>query len=1052
MTRFVHLHTHSHYSLLDGLAKIDDLVERAKALGMNALALTDHGNLYGAIEFYKKAHAAGIKPIMGIEAYIEPERTDTKKKNYYHLILLAKNNTGWRNLMKLVTRANLHNFYYKPRMKKAWLKEKSEGLICLSACLAGEVAQLLMADQYETAKEAALTYQEIFGKGNYFLEIGHHPGIPVSGPTMEKIKKLARETGIGLVATKDIHYARPEDTDYHDILLAVQTGNKLDDPDRLTLKNDNFSMSSPEEIAADFPDTPEAITNTQVIADQCEVWLDLKATLLPKYDLPKDKTAIQYLRELVLKHAPRRYPEITPAVKERIDYELAVVEKTGFADYFLIVQDMVNWAKDRGIVVGPGRGSAAGSIISYILRITDIDPIKYQLLFERFLNPDRIQMPDIDIDFSDIRREEVMGYLREKYGEEHVAQIITFGTMAARAAIRDVGRALGISYGFCDQLAKLIPFNNNIDEALKIPELQNFYKTNADAKRILDAAKHFEGVVRHASVHACGTVIAPEKITNFVPLQRAPQGDTTIITQFEMHSIEALGLLKMDLLGLKNLTIIEETLRLIKALEGKEIDIDQIPLNDQKTFELLQRADTVGVFQLESAGMQRYLKELKPTELEDIIAMVSLYRPGPMELIPSYIARKHGREKVAYLHPRLEPILKNTYGIGVYQEQMMRIASDLAGYSLSEADTLRKAIGKKIKVLLDEQEEKLVSGMIKNGIDAKTAKQIWELFPPFARYGFNRSHGACYAMIAYRTAYLKANYPEEFMTALLNADSGDTDRIAFLVQEAGKSKIQVLPPDINRSSIQFAPEGKNIRFGLAAVKNVGEAIVRAVIEERERNGPFESLATLLERVQHKDLNKKSVESLAKCGALDSLGVERKAIIDNIEAVVRFASAIRKNENSNQGGLFATAVSQNALKLEAVTPATPAERLEWEKELLGLYISDHPLNQFREKLAGTNIRPIKDVLANYARLQQDDLGIAGVISSIKRFTTKKGDPMLFCRVEDLSAVIEVIVFQDAFGTDPNLWRENKLIRLHGRLTDRNGEVKIICKNASELRAA
>ena len=1048
MPRFVHLHTHTHYSLLDGLAKIDDLVNRVKELQMHAVAVTDHGNLYGAIEFYEKAKAAGIKPILGVEAYIEPEGPTPTEKRYYHLILLAKNNTGWKNLIKLVTRANLENFYYKPRMKKEWLEERGEGLICLSACLTGEVSQLILNHRLAEAEALALEYNKIFGPGNYFLEIGYHPNIKEVAYVNEELIKLSRKTGIGLVATQDIHYVQKEDAKYHDILLAVQTGSKLDDPDRLTLKSDDFSITSPEEMIEAFRQTPEAITNTVVIADQCDVQIELGKILLPKFNLPNGKDSNDFLRELVLKNAPARYSEITDRIKNRIEYELSIVKKTGFADYFLIVADMVNWAKDRKIVVGPGRGSAAGSIISYILRITDIDPIKYELIFERFLNPDRNQMPDIDLDLSDIRRDEVMGYLREKYGDKHVAQIITFGTMAARAAIRDVGRAMGINYGFCDQLAKLIPFNVNIDGALKIPEVANFYKNNPDAKRILDAARHFEGVARHVSVHACGTVIAPEKITNFAPLQRAPQDPNTIITQFEMHSIEDLGLLKMDLLGLKTLTIIEETIRLVKDLTGEIIEINNIPLDDEKTFALLQHPDTVGVFQLESSGMQRYLKELKPTELEDIIAMVSLYRPGPMELIPSYIARKHGREKISYLHPRLEPILKNTYGIGIYQEQMMKIASDLAGYTLSEADTLRKAIGKKIKSLLDEQEEKLISGMVKNGIDQRTAKKIWELFPPFARYGFNRSHAACYAMIAYRTAYLKANYPIEFMTALLNADSGDTDRISFLVREAKKMKIEVLPPDINKSAASFTPDRGNIRFGLTAIKNVGKNIVQAIIDERERGGPFESFVSFIKRVLHKDLNKKSLESLAKCGALDSLGIERKAIIDNIDQIIKFVSALKKNQNNSQGGLFGDVVSKNALNLKCDAPATSKERLNWEKELLGLYISDHPLNQYKELLAQTKITPIAEILKSGAD-RSGSLGIAGILSNIKHIVTKKGDPMIFAKVQDLSGIIEILVFSDVLKQNSKLWEENSLIRASGRLTERNGELKMVCQTASAL---
>src|SRR3989344_1127639 len=772
MPKFTHLHTHSHYSLLDGLAKIPDLINRTKELGMDSLALTDHGVLYGAVEFYKAAKKAGIKPILGVEAYVAPRDRFSKEasEKYYHLILLCENNTGWQNLIQLVSKAHTEGFYYKPRIDKDLLKKHHEGLIGLSACLAGEVNRSLSAGRFEDAKRIALEYEDIMGKGNFFLEIGHHPNIPDVGKIRDDIARLSKATGIPLVATQDIHYARPDDAEYHDILLAVQTGNKTSDDDRLSLRADNFSLNSPEEMAENFKDLPEAIENTAKIAERCVTELKLGTVILPDFPKPDGKTANDYIRKLSHERMVNRFPKEkqTEEVLKRLEYELGVIEKTGFADYFLIVADMVNWAKNHGIAVGPGRGSAAGSLVSYILGITDIDPLQYGLLFERFLNPERIQMPDVDMDFADARRDEVLAYLKEKYGADHVAQIITFGTMAARAAIRDAGRAMGFSYSFCDQIAKLIPFNPTqgmkegwLKECLeKVIELKSLYDHNEDAKRLINVAMHLEGVVRHASVHACGTVISKEPLANYLPLQLAPQDKTNIITQFEMHSVEDLGLLKMDLLGLKNLTIIEETIRLIKETKDVVVKIDQIPLDDKATFELLRAGDTTGVFQLEGSGMRRYLKDLGPTEVEDIIAMISLYRPGPMDLIPSFIKRKHGIEKITYLHPRLEPILKKTYGIGVYQEQMMQIARDLAGFTLPEADTLRKAIGKKIKSLLAEQQEKLINGMQANGIPAHTAQQIWELFPPFARYGFNKSHAACYAIIGYRTAYLKAHYRE----------------------------------------------------------------------------------------------------------------------------------------------------------------------------------------------------------------------------------------------------------------------------------------------------
>ncbi len=946
MSKFTHLHTHSHYSLLDGLAKIDDLVLRAKELGMDSLALTDHGALYGAVEFYKKAIKAGIKPILGVEAYIAPRDRFSKEtgEKYYHLILLAKNNTGWKNLITLVTKANLEGFYYKPRMDKDLLRAHHEGLIALSGCYSSELAQAILNNQ--DPEKIISEYKEIFGPENYFLEIGSHPNF--SPQKHEKLwnalRELSKKTNTPLAATQDIHYALQSDAEYHDVLLAVQTGSRLTDDDRLTLKADDFSMTSPEQMADTFKEIPEAVEHTAKIAEQCNVTLELGVIPLPHSPKPDEKTANNYLRELVDERLKNRFADdaITQETKDRLKYEMDVIGKTGFADYFLIVQDLINWAKSHGIAVGPGRGSAAGSLVSYVLGITDVNPLAYGLLFERFLNPERIQMPDIDIDFADTRRDEVLAYAREKYGEDRVVQIITFGTMAARAAIRDAGRAMGLPYDFCDRLAKLIPIHLKLADAIKqVDELGELYKTDLNAKKVLDTAQHLEGVARHASVHACGTVISEKPLTEYVPLQFAPQDKTIIITQFEMHSIEDLGLLKIDLLGLKNLTIIENAVRLIQEQKGKTIKISDIPMHDLQTFDLLQKGETTGVFQFESSGMRRYMKEIHPTEFEDLVALVALYRPGPMELIPSFIKRKHGEEKITYLHPRLEPILQGTYGIGVYQEQMMRIARDLAGYTLPEADTLRKAIGKKIKSLLNEQKEKLTNGMIANGIPKKTAEAIWELFPPFARYGFNKSHAVAYAMIGYETAYLKAHYPEEFMASLLNSDVNDIERIAFLVNEAKQAKIDILPPDINKSFVQFVPEdergvsGSQIRFGILAIKNVGAQIATAIIEERIARGPFKGFSDFLCRVQHKDLNKKSLESLAKAGAFDLLGIERNQAIQNLDEILRFSGIVKKSGlTENSHSLFGSSMSTASLKLKDFPPATPEEKLRWEKELLG----------------------------------------------------------------------------------------------------------------------
>ena len=1057
MATFTHLHTHSHYSLLDGLGKIDDLLGEAKALGMDSLAITDHGNLYGAIEFYKKAKKAGIKPILGVEAYIAP-RSHAQKQNgidekYHHLILLAKDKAGWKNLIQLVTTAYLDGFYYKPRMDKEMLRKYHEGLIAISGCINGEIPKHLLKGDLAAAEQSALEHLDIFGKEHFYLEIGHHPGIPDVTRANKLLKELSAKTGIPLVATQDVHYVKKSDAEYHDILLAVQTGSRVTDSERLTLKDDDFSLRSPEDMAELFKDCPEAIENTQKIAAMCMLELELGKIQLPKFDVPDNETPNSFLRNLIYEKAPARYPDLGDSIKARIEYEIGVIEKMGFADYFLIVQDFVNWAKDHGIVVGPGRGSAAGSIVAYILNITDIDPIKYDLLFERFLNPERIQMPDIDIDFADTRRDEVFGYLQEKYGKNRVAHIITFGTMAARAAIRDAGRAMGIGYGFCDQLAKLIPFNADLEKALaEVPELKTMSDTNEDAKRLLEAAKHLEGVARHASVHACGTVIAKLPLTEYMPIQNAPQDDSIVVTQFEMHSVEDLGLLKMDLLGLKNLTIIEDTLRLVEDIHSAKINISAIPLDDKPTFALLQAGDTTGVFQLESSGMRRYLKELKPSELEDIIAMVSLYRPGPMELIPQYIARKFGREKVTYLHPLLEPVMKKTYGIMIYQEQLMAGARALSGLTLAEADTLRKAVGKKIKQLLQEQKAKIINGAVSNGVRKETAEQFWTLIEPFDRYGFNRSHGACYAMIAYRTAYLRAHYPVEFYTSLMNSDSGDIERIAVLITDAKKAGIPVLPPDVNKSSARFAPEGTSIRFGLLAIKNVGAKIVDAIVAERQKGGPFATIVDLIERVSHKDLNKKSLESLLKSGALASLNIERNLGLTNLDDIVKIASNLRKSQNSTQSSLFGTSkASAGALKLKPCTPATAQERLAWEKELLGLYVSDHPLNSYKDKIKKYEVTDIKALLVpttdEYELVKKRK--VAGIISKVQKITTKMGQPMAFVKMEDFNNAIEILIFADTLEKTLPMWEENKVVLVSGKMSWRGGEPKLICDTVKEL---
>ncbi len=1062
MAKFVHLHTHSHYSLLDGLAKIDDLVNEAVRLEMPALALTDHGSLYGAIEFYKKAKAAGIKPIIGVEAYIAKRSLYEKETGIddkrYHLILLAQNNEGYQNLLKLVTISNLEGFYYKPRLDKETIRKYSKGLICLSACLSGEISRAFLANDPERAENLVAEYQEIFGKDNFFLEIEHHPGIPNHTKIQKELVKLAEKTGAGLVAAQDIHYIKPEDAEAQDILLAVQTNNKISDEERLTMKGDDFSFRSEEEMAEFFKDNPEAIENAAKIADRCNVEIKLGEIQLPHFDVPNGENLNSYLEKFCRQGLKQRYGENIPEeIEKRLKYELSVIEKAGFASYFLIVQDFVNWAKENKIVVGPGRGSAAGSLVSYVLNITDIDPLKYNLLFERFLNPDRISMPDIDLDFADTRRDEVVEYLSRKYGTDHVAQIITFGTMASRAAIRDSGRALGLSYAFCDETAKLIPFGFSLKKALEnVSELKTSYNTNPDAKKLLDMARKLEGVARHASVHACGIVITKNPLSESIPLQYAiSKGEEgikrqIIITQYEMHAIEDLGLLKMDLLGLRNLSIIETAIKLIEQTRQKNINVENLEPDDPEVFKNLAAGHTISVFQLEGAGMTHYLKELKPTNIEDIIAMISLYRPGPLEMgmVPKYIARKHGKEKVTYLHSKLEPILKNTYGIMIYQEQLMQMARDVAGFTMPEADTLRKAVGKKIKKLMAEQKEKFIKGATANTGSKKLGESLWELIEPFQGYGFNRSHAAAYATIAYQTAYLKTHYPLEFMTAAMAAEEKDVDQISLLVKECERLKIKVLGPDINVSMQSFtATEPSSIRFGLRAIKNVGHNIVEAVANERTKNGPFRSLADLLERVQNKDLNKKSLEALAKSGALDSLA-ERNAIIQNMDEILEYHKESSRTSNKNQVSLFSLIENKTnlpGLKLKESPAATPEEKLRWEKELLGLYVSGHPLEKFKEAF-NNHKTPISEI----KKMENGATAVAaGMVEEIKKIITKKGEPMIFVKLADFTDSLEVVIFPRMLLAFSHLFQIGNCIIIKGKISSRNGTPGLIADEIKRL---
>jgi len=1057
--KFTHLHVHSHYSLLDGLAKIDDLLNYAKELGYESLALTDHGAMYGLVEFYKKAKERSIKPILGCELYVAYgsrfSRNLPGDKIRYHLTVLAKDETGYKNLIKLCTKANLEGFYYKPRVDKELLKQHSQGLIALSGCLSGEIPRAIINADLDKAEKALQEYIDIFGKDNFYLEVGRHKEIEEQEIVNNYLRDFAKKYALKIVATNDVHYLKPEDALIQDILVAVQTNKDLLDENRLSMRQSNFSLKPPEIMINDFADMPEAIDNTQEIVEKCSLELQLNKIQLPAFTPPNNQSPIDYLKYLCEVGIKNRFGDITKIdtdkykkIRSRLDYELSIIEKTGFAAYFLIVSDFVNWAKNNGILVGPGRGSAAGSLVSYLLNITNLNPLEYDLIFERFLNPERVSMPDIDIDFDDVKRDKVLEYVKQKYGSQHVAQIITFGKMNARGAIRDVGRTMGYEYSFCDKLAKMIPMGFNLTKALEISlELRKLYETDQRVKVLIDNAKKLEGVARHASTHACGVVISKEPLSEYVPLQYDSQENKTLITQYEMRSIEDLGLLKMDFLGLKNLTIIEQTIKIIEKTQNKKIDIEKLPLDDQATFKLLQEGNTTGVFQLEGEGMRKYLVQLKPTNFEDIIAMISLYRPGPMELIPHYIARKHKKEQVVYLHPKMEPILRNTYGIMIYQEQLIQIAKELAGFSLPEADTLRKAIGKKIKKLLEEQKSKLIKGMLKNNIDPQTALKIWELIEPFERYGFNRSHGACYAMIGYQTAYLKAHFPTEFTCALLNSRDDDIEKIAFLIEDASRQNINVLPPDINESLGKFTVVGKNtIRFGLEAIKNVGSNIIKAIIDERKRGGKFKDIKDLITRVKIRDLNKKSLEALIKSGALDSLE-ERGKLLFNLDKILKILTELRNESKDNQISLFGQSKADFiSLKLENSKEASEEEKLLWEKEFIGLYISGHPLKKHSDFLQKFAI-PIKKVKST--QFVGKTVKIGFILEEIRKINTKNGQPMLFVKGKDLSDSIEIVVFPKVLEETANVWQINKVVFAQGRIQQRNGEFAFLVSKAKNL---
>jgi DNA polymerase-3 subunit alpha len=1051
--KFTHLHVHSHYSLLDGLSKIDEILDYCQKLGMDSVALTDHGAIYGAVEFYKKAKEKRIKPIIGAELYQAIESRLQKRPGIddkrYHIVLLAKNETGYKNLVKLITKSHLEGFYYKPRIDEELLAQYSEGLICLSACLQGKIPQLILAKRFEEAERTALKYQEIFGKENFYLEIQHHPNIREQKIVNEAIIEIAKKHKIPLVATNDCHYLRPEDAEAQDILMLINTGADPNDPERLTMRADDFSMRPPERMIEDFKNVPEAIENTQRIVEVCNFEFKLGEIKMPKFETPNGKSPEEYLEELCYEGLKKRYGEkVEQKVLDRLKYELDVIKKTGFASYFLIVQDFVNWAKSQRIIVGPGRGSVGGSLVAYVLGITEIDPLKYDLLFERFLNPERVSPPDIDIDFTDVRRDEVIDYLAQKYGRDRVAQIITFGTMAARAVVRDVGRALGYSYSYCDKIAKLIPPHFTLDEALaKVIELRELYQSDEKAQRLLDLARKLEGRARHVSTHACGVVISTIPLDEICPLQHPTQDDKAIVTQYEMRSLEDLGLLKIDILGLKNLTLIEETLKKIYAIYKKEIKLDEISFDDKKTYKLFQKGETIGVFQFESEGMRKWLRKLKPSNFDDLVAMIALYRPGPMQFLQDYIDGKFKRKKIEYLHSKLKPILEKTYGVMIYQEQLMEVAKSLAGFTLGEADVLRKAVGKKIKDLLEAQKEKLIQGMIKNGISKEIAQKIWEWILPFASYGFNKSHSVAYAKIAFYTAFLKAHFPVEFMASLLSSEKADVEKVGFLIEECKRMGIEVLPPDINESFRDFSVvPGKNqIRFGLLGIKNVGENTVQAIVEERKKNGPFKSLTDFLLRIEPQNLNKKSLESMIKAGVFDRFE-ERNQLLFNLERILEWNKENYKMKAQGQMGLFDLWGKRKLeIKLEKTKPATKMEKLSWEKELLGLYVSAHPAEDFK-KVFEKRALPISKITSEMVGKR---IRVGGIISAIKRVITRSGSQMVFAKLEDGQGKIEAVIFPSALMKNPEAIREHKAVLISGRVDNKDGIPKVICEDIEEI---
>lgn len=1048
MKGFTHLHVHSEFSLLDGSAKIHELPKRAKELGMDSIALTDHGNMYGIIAFYKACMEEGVKPILGCEVYISDGDYLKKEKGEkrYHLILLAENNIGYKNLMKIVSMGYIDGYYYKPRVDKVILKKYHEGIIASSACLAGEVQRHLNFGDYKKAKESALEYREIFGDGNFFLELQNH-GIKEQIAVNKELVKLSEDTGIPLIATNDVHYLDKEDANAHDVLLCIQTGAIVSDEDRMKFQTDEFYLKSTEEMEEIFSYAPEAIENTGKIAERCNVNITFHELHLPKFDIPEGYTNITYLRSLVEEGLKERYEVITDEIKKRLEYEFSTIVNMGYVDYFLIVWDFIRFSRSKGIMVGPGRGSAAGSIVSYALKIIDIDPLRFNLLFERFLNPERVSMPDIDIDFCYERREEVIEYVIEKYGINNVAQIVTFGTMAARGAIRDVGRAMDISYGRVDYIAKQIPseLNMTIKKALDISEtLKKEYDSDKEVKELIDTALKVEGLPRHTSTHAAGVVISERPLVEYVPLTR--NGDI-IATQFNMIELEELGLLKMDFLGLRTLTVIRDAINMIKENYGVDIDFSKIGLNDKKVLKMFAKAETLGVFQFESSGMRAFLKNLKPDAFEDLVAANALFRPGPMNQIKKFIESKHNPAKISYIHEKLEPILNVTYGCIVYQEQVMQIVQRIGGYSLGRADLVRRAMSKKKMSVMEEERHNFIygkkdeegniicNGAVKNGVDEKSANEIYDLMIDFANYAFNKSHSVAYSVVAYRTAYLKYYYPKEFMAAQISSYMGNIDQVSLYIEECKRLGIDILPPDINKSYKKFTVEDGKIRFGLKAIKNFGQGLIDTLIELREKDGDFVSLKDFVERIlkyKSQVMNKRAIESMIKAGVFDSLGGNRAQYMAVYENIISNTSNSLKNNIAGQFSLFDEAdIGDNLPKLRDFSKTM---KLEMEREITGVYISGHPLESYAEiikKVSNISTLELKENYKTGKYIKEVPVKIAGIIKTTRNLITKNKKMMAFANFEDLYGNIELVIFPNVYGRYRELINEGEVLLITGK---------------------